>query len=272
MSGAMSPSAQWWLLTRGRGGGGAPAFSPASLFAAGEQGAWYDPSDLTTLWQDTAGTVPVTAPGDTVALIRDKSGRGNDATQSITTARPTYRVDAGGRGYLEFDGTDDCLSTSSINFTATNKMTVFAGLRKINDAVTGVVCELSVNSATNSGAFNILAPNLTFSYSALTRGTSTAQVTTTGFAAPITNVVASLSDIAAPNVLLRVDGAQRAQSTNTQGTGNYGNYPLFIGRRNGVSLSFSGWLYGLIVRGAATDAATIGQTETWLAARTGVTL
>jgi hypothetical protein len=52
------------------GGGG---FDPASLFAAGEQGAWYDPSDLTTLFQDTAGATPVTAAGQSVALVRNKS-------------------------------------------------------------------------------------------------------------------------------------------------------------------------------------------------------
>ena len=27
------------------------AFSPASLFSSGEEGAWYDPSDLSTLFQ-----------------------------------------------------------------------------------------------------------------------------------------------------------------------------------------------------------------------------
>lgn len=55
------------------GGGRRASFSPASLFAAGEVGAWYDPSDLTTLFQDTAGTTPVTTPGQTVALMLDKS-------------------------------------------------------------------------------------------------------------------------------------------------------------------------------------------------------
>jgi hypothetical protein len=48
-------------------------FSPLSLFAASEPGVWYDPSDLTTMFQDTAGTTPVTTPGQTVALLLDKS-------------------------------------------------------------------------------------------------------------------------------------------------------------------------------------------------------
>ena len=53
--------------------GGTPAFSPSTLFASSEPGVWYDPSDLTTLFTDTAGTTPVTTPGQTVALMLDKS-------------------------------------------------------------------------------------------------------------------------------------------------------------------------------------------------------
>ena len=60
------------LLNRRRRGGAA-AFTPAGLFALAEPGVWYDPSDLTTLFQDTAGTTPVTTPGQTVALALDKS-------------------------------------------------------------------------------------------------------------------------------------------------------------------------------------------------------
>jgi len=43
------------------------------LFASGEQGAWYDPSDLSTLYQDSAGTTPVTALGSPLGLMLDKS-------------------------------------------------------------------------------------------------------------------------------------------------------------------------------------------------------
>lgn len=63
-------------------------FSPASLFAAGEQGVWLDPSDFSTMFQDTAGTTPVTAVEQPVGLIKDKSGRGNNATQFTSGNRP----------------------------------------------------------------------------------------------------------------------------------------------------------------------------------------
>lgn len=44
-----------------------------ALFASGEEGAWYDPSDLSTLYQDAAGTIPVTAVGQAVGRMLDKS-------------------------------------------------------------------------------------------------------------------------------------------------------------------------------------------------------
>lgn len=45
----------------------------AELFANDGRGAWYDPSDLSTLFQDTAGTIPVTAVEQPVGLMLDKS-------------------------------------------------------------------------------------------------------------------------------------------------------------------------------------------------------
>ena len=43
------------------------------LFKNGEQGFFYDPNDLTTMFQDAAGTVPVTGSGQPVGLVLDKS-------------------------------------------------------------------------------------------------------------------------------------------------------------------------------------------------------
>jgi len=65
----------------------------------------------------------------------------------------------------------------------------------------------------------------------------------------------------------------QATATGDQGTGNFGNYALFIGRRNNATLPFNGKDYGLIVVGKAATTTEITDTETWLAAKTsGVTL
>lgn len=245
------------------------AFSPLSLFASGEQGAWYDPSDLSTMFQDTAGTTPVTATGQTVARINDKSGRGNHATQATAASRPIYQVDGNGKAYLLFDGTDDFLLTGTIT-PGTDKAQVFAGVRKLSDAAGGMLAELSA-FATTAGSFRMEAPSGAFAnYGFASRGSAGAFTTATTYTAPITNVVTGLGDISADSCLLRVNGAQVGSSTADQGTGNYSANPIYIGRRAGTSLPYNGRIYQMIVRfGANLSAATITQTETFVNSRTG---
>ena len=98
------------LATRNR------SFSPALLFAANEPGGWYDPSDLSTLFQDSAGTTPVTATGQTVGRILDKSGRGNHATQATAALRPQYQVYS--KPVLNGDFVDDNMTFNGSAMTA----------------------------------------------------------------------------------------------------------------------------------------------------------
>jgi len=49
-----------------------PDAAIAALFSSGEEGAWYDPSDSTTVFQDSTGTTAA-GVGDPVGLILDKS-------------------------------------------------------------------------------------------------------------------------------------------------------------------------------------------------------
>jgi hypothetical protein len=101
------------------------SFTPKHLFAAGEQGAWYDPPDLTTLFQDSAGTIPVTAVEQPVGLILDKSGRGNHASQSTATKRPTYSA-----RYNLLLATET-LSTQNVTTAATTYTLTFGGAGSI---------------------------------------------------------------------------------------------------------------------------------------------
>jgi hypothetical protein len=90
---------------------GGVAFSPRSLFSGGEEGAWYDTSDISTLFQDTAATTPVTASGQTIGFVKDKSGNELNATQATTAARPSYIVDADG-AFIQHDPVDDALTVT----------------------------------------------------------------------------------------------------------------------------------------------------------------
>lgn len=255
-------------------------FSPSSLFAAGEQGAWYDPSDIGSMFQDSAGTTPAVV-GQPVGKINDKSGKGNHATQATAASRPTLQQDASGYYYLSFDGTDDSLATSSIDFTATDKLTVWAGVNKVSDAVGfGAICELSVvPGAGNPGSFSLNAPSTggTPSYRVSLGSTATSGYDLTTFTAPISNVISVAFDIAgvavSDEIKPRVNAAiPTLVLIGAAGTGNFGNYPLFIGRRAGATLPLSGRIYSLIVRGAASDATQIVVTERHVGGKMGIVL
>ena len=243
-------------------------FNPRSLFASGEQGIWLDPSDFSTLFQDAAGTTPVTAVGQPVGLALDKSGRGNHATRTTALSRPTLQQDSNGLYYLSFDGTNDGMATPSIDFTGTDKMTVWAGLRKNSDAARGVVCELTGGGI--AGSFSINAPTgylNGYLWQAL-GSTASGGALVSGYAAPVSNVLCGTADIAADANVLRINAVQVATNPLDLGTGNFANAALYIGRRGGASLPFNGRIYQLIVRGAASNDGQIAATEAWCNAKT----
>lgn len=461
----------------------------ASLFARGEQGGWYDPSDLSTLFQDAAGTIPVTGVEQPVGRVLDKSGRGNHATQTTTASRPvlsarvnlltkteqfddaswskfsavvstnsavapngtltadtfiptsgivfsaagsafvnsisvisqsitvaatTYKyrlcvkdagydmgqlrvseattlagsnqavtrislldgavLTQGGTGnltgvtatctrtsdgwcditlkftsgsaqtlyfglwvwnstavtsdgikglhlwgadlrvanesalipsyqrvntatdydtqgfplYLRFDGVDDWLVTPTVNFTATNKVTAFAGVRKFSDAAAGAIVELSATptAADFTARFSVTAAAASLASYGLgmttnSEASGTYQIRTLTYTAPITNVVSALFDssfFSGPNrVIPRVNAsAPGSIQVGFEQTGavptKFGSFPIFIGRRGGTTLPFNGRIYGLIVCGAQTDDLHLTNVERYLANKSGVLL
>jgi hypothetical protein len=253
-------------------------FVPSDLFLSSEKGVWYDPGDITTLFQDVAGTIPVTASGQTVALMKDKSGNNAHATQSDATKRPTFQIYAGtDYGYLNFDGTNDFMVTSTINFTGTAVMTASAGIQ-VDTGATGsrIVFELGTDTSANNGAFYITAPSTAGDHSFGLRGT-------TFIAGVVANVdpsddilTAQLNIGAATKeleLIPRLNGVVKSGAGITwsgganAGTGNFGNHALYIGARAGTSLFFKGKFYGMIIRGATSTAPQVTATEAWVTAR-----
>ena len=90
-------------------------WSPLWMFTySGLDGAWYDPSDPDTLWQNTAGTIPITGNNQPVALMKDKSGNGRHLYQANNDLRPMFRREGANTYYLFCDGT---YLTSNNNYT-----------------------------------------------------------------------------------------------------------------------------------------------------------
>lgn len=124
----------------------APAFSIASLFAAGQQGACYEATDLSTLFQDTPGTTPLTTVGQQAARMLDKSGWAYHATQDTASARPILQ--SGPLG-LALDKIDDCLLVTLPAITGTTVLGTDQGTAAYGFSVPAGSFKLGGNSIGN---------------------------------------------------------------------------------------------------------------------------
>jgi hypothetical protein len=351
-----------------------------SLFANNEQGFFYDPNDLSTMFQDSAGTIPVTAVGQPVGLMLDKSkglareatnfwtgsvtkidanwanngdgtfisnggsgiigltstsmktGRfyewtfevtsrtsgavrpqngtglnyqyassvgthiqkalcsdnslyfysnafngtirpisvrelaGNHAYQTTSASRPILRKNAvTGANYLEFDGSDDFLQTSNIDFTGTDKVSLFSGVRKFG-TTRGTIAEFG---ASGFGRFILNSNRLdATSFSYLGENASpfpSVQSMDSAVLSAQTNLSAKTHSLKANNV-----------KTSSLWSGNlsttYQNAAVYIGRQAGGAYSFNGHIYCLIGVGKLTSDTETVDIERELAKRVGVTL
>ena len=121
---------------------------PAQLFKNNEQGVWYDPSDISSMYQDAAMTIPVTANGDPIGAMMDLSGNGNHATQTVSASRPTYQTD-GILHWLAFDGVDDFIKSSG--FLRTTPHVIAFGMMFGVNSATGKFCDSRENN--NAASF-----------------------------------------------------------------------------------------------------------------------
>jgi hypothetical protein len=197
---------------------------------------------------------------------------GNHAVAIDDAARGTYGTD-GVYHWVQYDGSNDGYVTPTIT-PGIDKVQVFAGVRKLSDAASGALIELSAASSSNNGSFFFSAPPGDLSgYFWRSKGTSESTFDTTTPAAPSTDVLTGIGDIAGDLSVIRIDGVVVGTNTADQGTGNFLAYPLYIGRRGGTTLPFNGRDYGIIVRfGPNLGATTIESAEDWIAKKTGVIL
>jgi hypothetical protein len=194
--------------------------------------------------------------------------------QRVVTA--TDYADVGVPRSFLHDGFDDSSYTaSSLDLSGTDKVTVWAGVYKNSDAAFGVLAELTANAGSNNGGLAVIAPgNSPTRYQWVSRGTAAASAVTSSasFSAPHSAVFSGVGDIAADVCALRINGAQVATDSTDQGTGNYANAVLYMGRRNNTSNPLNGKVYCIIIRGGVTDAATLALTERYVGSRMGIVL
>ena len=136
-------------------------WTPIKLFKNNEQGAWYDPSNISTLFQDAAMTIPVTANGDPVGAMMDLSGNGNHAIQSVSAYRPTYQVgdDRGVVNLIPNSETFNHLVTSEVTLKAVPSILSPTGSSNVThlSANTNAYRPRVVFGARNVGTYSIYA-------------------------------------------------------------------------------------------------------------------
>jgi hypothetical protein len=264
--------------------------SPTSVSISSAGNGWYQVSIVNTSASSTTGRIYVALNASTPASPNGQTYTG-DGTSGVYLWGADLRASNQGVGlpvyqrvntstdydstgfpvYIKPNGSNQFMQTNSINFTATDKMTVWQGVRKLSDASTALPIELSVNAASNNGAFFVAAPvSVNSNYQFSTSGTARAQssYTNASIAAPVTNVLTSIGDISGDVATLRVNAVQVNTSSSDQGTGNYGTYPAYFYSRAGTGFFFNGNDYGSIARGAASTAAQIAAGEEWINSKT----
>lgn len=327
-----------------------------------------------TMFQDSAGTIPVTGPEQPVGLILDKSGRGNHAYQATSTKRPTlrarynwlinsatlatqnvtsvaasYKLSFTGTGTVTLSGTstagplvgtgvsdrvsltftptagtltltvsgsvtladlrlsihaipgipsyqwinaatdydtvgfphyldardgpgytanaDNAMQTAAIDFSATDKMTVWAG----RTHMTGDTYQpmFSLGQYDSVGGIDVMHPSGTSGSIGINMPTSST-VTFLGKVAPATSVITILADRAqsSPGIELmcRQDGVVLSvgSSSGAGVTGMFGSFSIFMFVRPVSGVPFTGTLGEFIIRGAASNASEIGSIERYI--------
>lgn len=229
-------------------------WSPSILFDGRKSGVWYDPSDITTLFQDVYGTIPVTESGQRVGLIRDKSGNDNHATQSVAGRRPTYMTN-GVLSWLAFVG-GERMSTSSFETSYSTGFHVCAGVQRLGSG--------AIISREGGGEI-VWAGNSSAVGNGWTTGFYNYFTTDSSYVDGTTSVVSSTfkdstvkSSINKPAIDI----------LSTVATAPSPNNPLFLGSYKGTSLFGNFHLYSLIL----SEDLAITETVNYTAEKSGVIL
>ena len=226
----------------------------ANLFSKGEQGVWYDPSDITTMFQEPEATTPAVIGGP-VGYLGDKSGNGNHAT-ATSTNRPTLR-ESGGLYYLEFDGVSDGMAISGLTSTST-PLTAWFGYSSTNANASSQKYLLDIESGrTIFGASAATASEIGYNDGAWS-----------DFTADSDALKVLTYDLVENNAKMRVNGSQEYSDTTYDQQAVGGDIGLFS--QYDLSGNFlAGNLYSCILRAAESTDKEITSTESYVSEKTG---
>lgn len=237
-------------------------FSPASLFAGGYAGAFYDASDIASLYQDSAGTTAVTAAGQPVGRISDKSGNGLHAIQSTAGARPAWSADASGRMSLSFDGVDDMLQNATVNITA-YPLTVAIAVRFPAPAASASIVSLA--SSGSADWRTIKASNGSNNVEIYERASGRNR----GALVPADSGHVIIAEWTASDVFSEIDGEQLGVNTTDYATFGSGVRIALGQDRAGVGSLYSGRIHAAVVINKSLSTEEKAKLRQFLGAKAG---
>lgn len=222
------------------------AFSPTDLSGLV---AWYDFSDISTLYQDSAKTTPVTSDADPIGAVVDKSGNGNDVTQGTTAAKPTYKtaiqnsLSAGlgdGGDYLASGAFTEATQPTTLFLVVKNP--AIASFETITDGISGTKRHL-VQPQSSGSTLRVNAGT--------SLDTASGATTSTALYAIVFNGSSSI---------VRKDGSQ----INTGNAGTQGITGVTLFADNGGSANFTGYIMEYLLYDAEITGTDLSNIENYL--------
>ena len=189
-------------------------YDPGYLFRNNEVGVWYDPSDLSTMFQDSNGSIPVTGMEQPVGLVLDKSRGLVLGSELVSNPGGPFTATTGWTG-----GNGASLSTVSEKLRVSgNNATAYPRAYTSVSTVVGktykLVVSASIVSGTGTGAYAIKADNTAVTTNAVYGNSTfiaTATTTYVGVQADTANNVFDITSISVREVL----GNHAYQTTNS---------------------------------------------------------
>lgn len=217
-----------------------------------------------SLWQDVEGSIPVLNVGDPVSLIRDRSGNGHH----LILSGCTFEKDPQGRPRVYFNHAQSHAQTIGPVEFSSDEVQISAVIGKRALTYSGGTL-IGFGRPSDEGSWQIFGADSSeddlFLFS--TRGTESVSASASGYTSPVTGVVTARSSIGSDVAEIRIDGSLEDSSSEDQGDGDYGSYPITVGSSAGGFNREHMYLGSVAIFDSLLDSTDTEKVEGYLSAR-----
>lgn len=265
------------------------------LYKAGDVGVRYDPSDLTTQFQDHTGMTPVTASGQSVGLVLDKWRWGSRSTaqmmailgtsdplalpgyhliQPVEASKPKYEA-AGGLHRWRLDGVNDGWYTAASFAWGSDKAAFAGGLsRGAAPGVLQIFVEFSPAAPESVGGWLVVEDvQNSVPWGTYAKGTAAISLSQLSkITGPINNFESIVGNMDIAGDLSRIwkNGVQGIDGTGDKGSGNFGTFRLYVGRRNNAQYPANCLISDIFARNRLWTPEERARLDPYIAKRAGI--